>query len=54
MHMEMRHLLASIIAMVSEHSIASFDNTCIAGYLSDGPKKPRDLGIAGVFGEVIQ
>ena len=53
MDVEMWHLLAAIIAMVGEHSIASFDDARIAGHLSDNPEKLRNLGIAGVFREVI-
>ena len=53
MDVEMRHLLTAIIAMVGEHSIASFDDARIAGHLSDDPEKLRNLSIAGVFREVI-
>ena len=53
MDVEMRHLLAAIIAMVGEHSIASFDDARIASHLSDDPEKPRNLSIACVFREVI-
>ena len=49
MYMEMRHLLVPIIAMVSQHSIACFDYTRIAGHMSDSPEKLGNLSITCIF-----
>ena len=49
MYMEMRHLLVPIIAMVSQQSIACFDDMRIAGHLSNSPEKLGYLGITGIY-----